>query len=151
MVDLEDIKIDQTNDAFLDHLEELRKRSIFSILVLVALSVISYIFSNEILSFLTRPLSLISQKVYFLSPYDAFVVKLQIAFWAGVFLASPLLLTELWLFIAPGLYKRERRFFLLSGNPMKRKGSRGQHTFSSGRWRLFYYLRKGLPSHHYVM
>ena len=102
---------EQTGDVFWAHLEELRKRLIFCILTVSVLAVACYFFSSEILSFLTRPLSSISQKAYFLSPYDAFVVKLQISFWTAVFLASPLLLTEVWLFIAPGLYEKEKRFF----------------------------------------
>ncbi len=110
MPDLTNLKFD---NSFLNHLEELRKRIIFSIIFLAVLSIFSYFFSNQILSFLIRPVSSVAQKIYYLSPYDAFVVKLQVAFWSGIFLASPLLLTEAWLFIAPGLYVRERKFFFL--------------------------------------
>ena len=112
MIDLEDLKAEPA-EGFWNHLEELRNRAIFSIAALTILSLVSYFFSNEILSFLIRPISSASHKVYFSSPSDAFVVKLQVSFWSGIFLASPLLLTETWLFIAPALYTKEKRFFLL--------------------------------------
>ena len=113
MVDFEKLELDQTAEGFWNHLEELRKRAIFSILVLAVLSVAAYFFSDQILAFLTRPISSVHQKVYYLSPYGAFLIKLQIAFWGGLFVASPLLLAQIWLFIAPGLYTLEKKFFLI--------------------------------------
>lgn len=101
------------NDSMWSHLEELRKRLLISVLVVAVFSVIAYFFSDQILNFILKPLSNLSHKAYFISPYDAFVVKLQVAFWAALFLAAPLLLTQIWLFVAPGLYHREKKLFLL--------------------------------------
>ena len=100
------------DNTFWDHLEELRERLIFSLIVVVLLSVACYLKSDQILNHLTKPLALLSQKTYFLSPYDAFVVKLQVSFWGAVLLSMPVFLTELWLFVAPGLYQREKAVFL---------------------------------------
>ena len=113
MIDLEKLELNRADETLWLHLAELRKRAIFSLLVLTVLSIVSYFFSNQILEFLIRPISSISQKVYYGSPYGAFLVKLQISFWTGLFLTSPLLLAETLLFIKPGLYQREKKFFSL--------------------------------------
>ncbi len=96
-----------------DHVDELRNRLLLTIFVLIAASVGCYFFSDTILLVITSPLEKLSQKVYFTSPYDAFVIKLQVSFWSAIFITSPLLLTEFWFFIAPGLYKKERAVFLM--------------------------------------
>ena len=106
------MKPEERLEVFVSHFDELRKRLFFSISILMVTVIFSYFFSDAIISFLTRPLSQLSQKTYFLSPYDAFLVKLQVAFWAGVFLASPVLFREIWLFVAPGLYRRERKMLV---------------------------------------
>ncbi len=98
--------------AFWDHLEEFRKRLIVSITAVFLASFVCYFFSGRILSFLVKPLTALAQKAYFLSPYDAFLIKLQVSFWSGLLVAAPLLLTETWLFVAPGLYAKEKKAFL---------------------------------------
>ncbi len=98
--------------AFTDHLEELRKRLLWSVGVFVLAALSCYTFSDLVLEFLIRPLHEVSQKVYFLSPFDAFLVRLQATFWSALFFVSPFFFTELWLFVAPGLYDREKRIFL---------------------------------------
>lgn len=99
--------------SFWEHLEELRKRLLFCIAFVFVGSIVIYFSSSEtIFSFVARPLTSLSQKIYFLSPYEAFMVKLQVAFWGGFFLSVPLLVAEAWLFIAPGLYSNERKTFL---------------------------------------
>ncbi|HIE93524.1 MAG TPA: preprotein translocase subunit TatC [Acidobacteria bacterium] len=72
--------------SFLDHLEELRKRLVISIAALFIGVLVAYTFVGTIFEFMMRPLV------------------------AGVFLASPALLSQLWLFVAPGLYAREKRY-----------------------------------------
>ena len=105
-------EIEEKDRTFWNHLEELRKRLIISVVSVFVTSFVCYFFSGRIISFLTAPLAALAQKAYFLSPYDAFLIKLQVSFWGGVFLSAPLLLTETWLFIAPGLYAKERKAFL---------------------------------------
>lgn len=95
-----------------DHVDELRNRLLLTITFLILVSAGCYFFSDAILQFITSPLQKLSQKVYFTSPYDAFVIKLQVSFWSALFITSPLLFTEFWFFIAPGLYQKEKKVFL---------------------------------------
>ncbi len=99
--------------SFLDHLEELRKRLIYSFIALAVAFLACWNFADRIFQLLQKPL------VKFLPPGDKlvytrltepFVLYMKVAFYTGIFLASPFLLLQLWLFIAPGLYSRERRY-----------------------------------------
>lgn len=98
--------------SFLDHLEELRKRIIRILIILVVSFVVCYTFSTEISEFLLAPLrSAIGSngKVIFTGLLDKVLAELQISFWACVFFASPFWFYEVWLFIKPGLYEDEIR------------------------------------------
>ena len=102
--------------SFLDHLEELRKRIIHSLLAIAVGFGICFWFSQRIFEYLAKPVTDVLRKLkmpdrlYFTHPADAFNVFLQIGFIAGLFLASPFVLYQLWAFISPGLYKRERKY-----------------------------------------
>src|SRR5688572_20957972 len=98
--------------TFLDHLEELRKRLLISLIAVVGGFLICWAFAEPIFAKLQEPLT------QFLPPGDTlaytrltapFFLYMKVAFFAGIFIASPIILMQLWLFIAPGLYKRERR------------------------------------------
>ncbi|HEX9916603.1 MAG TPA: twin-arginine translocase subunit TatC [candidate division Zixibacteria bacterium] len=91
--------------SFLDHLEELRKRIIRSLIAVVIFSVAAYYFSSKIIDFVTKPLP----KVYFMSPTEGFMIRIKIAIIVGVIVSAPVILYQLWRFIAPGLFKREIR------------------------------------------
>lgn len=115
--------------TFLDHLEELRRRLIIAFVAIVAGFFICWAFAEPIFAQLQEPLT------KFLPPGDKlaytrltapFFLYMKVAFFAGLFVASPIILLQLWLFIAPGLYKHERRmaapfiifgtlFFVLGG------------------------------------
>ena len=96
--------------GFLDHLEELRWRLIASLAAIAIVSVAAYFFSNQILEFLISPLRRFGDyTLYFHSPYEAFLMRLKVSLFAGTFAASPVILTEAWLFAAPGLHRKERR------------------------------------------
>jgi len=98
---------------FISHLEEFRYRLIVSLVTFVAVSVISYFFSKQILDFLIEPLRRHQEvQLYFQKPYEAFLIHLQVAALSGVVVASPVLVTQLWLFIAPGLFEHEKRVAL---------------------------------------
>ncbi|PIQ85772.1 MAG: twin-arginine translocase subunit TatC [Candidatus Omnitrophica bacterium CG11_big_fil_rev_8_21_14_0_20_45_26] len=99
----------RASDFFADHLNELRKRIFLCLSVLIVLAVGCYFISDQIYFFLTQPIRGLSQKLYFLEPYGAFAVKLQITLLSALFFAAPLLLTEIWLFVAPGLYTKEKK------------------------------------------
>ncbi len=102
--------------SFLEHLEELRRRIIRSLAAIFVGFCICFWFSQKIFEYLAKPVTDVlhklkmPDKLYFTHPADAFNVFLQIGFIAGLFLASPYVLYQVWAFIAPGLYKRERRY-----------------------------------------
>ncbi len=115
--------------TFLDHLEELRRRLVISFIAVAVGFLGCWAFADTIFGYLQRPLQ------QYLPPGDTlaytrltapFFLYMKVAFFAGIFVAAPVILLQLWLFIAPGLYKKERRlaapfiilgslFFILGG------------------------------------
>ncbi len=96
--------------SLMEHLEELRKRIIQSAIGLAAGMAIAGVFYRQLVGFLQEPLTKIGKKLVMTHPMDALNLDLQVALLAGAILASPFILFQVWLFIAPGLYQRERRF-----------------------------------------
>jgi sec-independent protein translocase protein TatC len=99
--------------SFLEHLDELRKRLIQAILGLVVGCAIAYIFIGRIFDFIMLPLQQMlpgGNKLMFTSGSEPFMLYLKIGFFAGLFIASPWVLWQVWLFIAPGLYSHEKKF-----------------------------------------
>ncbi len=97
---------------FLDHLEELRWRILKGLAAVAMGAIVCGVLSNDILKILTLPVRQMkaAPPLIFLKPMGMFMVKLEIALWGGVILALPVLLYQLWLFVAPGLFTRERRY-----------------------------------------
>jgi sec-independent protein translocase protein TatC len=98
--------------SLMEHLDELRRRIIHSAAYLAAGFVIAWIFRIPLLNFLQSPLLKIGKSLVFTHPMDALNLNLQVALLAGAILASPFILYQVWLFIAPGLYQKERRFVI---------------------------------------
>src|SRR3989442_13990263 len=99
--------------SFLEHLEELRKRLIISIVALGVAFLVCWNFADRIFALLAQPLSRFlppGDKLVFTRLTEPFLLYMKVAFFAGIFIASPVILWQLWLFISPGLYKRERRY-----------------------------------------
>src|SRR5438477_3329435 len=99
--------------SFLDHLEELRKRIIHSLIsVGVALGV-CWTFADALFRTVARPIYKAGvSSLVVSSPTEGFNLELKLALMAAVFLASPFVLGQVWLFIAPGLYRHERKYAL---------------------------------------
>src|SRR4051812_40036157 len=99
--------------SFLDHLEELRVRLIRCLVVFMVGFVICYFVSEPILAVLRKPLfdvlPLEQQRLYFTSLFENFLTHLKISGYASIFLFSPYYFYQLWSFIAPGLYEKERK------------------------------------------
>jgi sec-independent protein translocase protein TatC len=101
---------------FLDHLEELRRRLLRSAVALLAGFGICFYFANNIYAFLARPLTNtlhqlgVASKLVYTNPVDPFNVYLKLALLGGVFLASPYILWQLWLFVSPGLFRHEKKY-----------------------------------------
>jgi len=98
---------------WVEHLEELRKRVFVILAALACGAAASYFFSGPLLGLLTAPIRTLQENLYFLTPYEAFLVKLEISLFSGVVLASPVILTQIWLFVAPGLYAKEKKSLCL--------------------------------------
>jgi sec-independent protein translocase protein TatC len=102
--------------GFLDHLEELRKRIIHSIIAVAVGFGASWGFRERIYNFMQRPImealhkNNLPEKLNYLNPTDPFNLYLKIAALAGLFLTSPYVLYQVWMFISPGLYRREKRY-----------------------------------------
>ena len=98
--------------SFLDHLDELRKRLIASVYALVIGCVIAFFFVNRIQAFIFVPLhqALGGQDFIYTRGFEPFMLMMKTGALAGLLLASPFIIWQLWLFIAPGLYANEKRF-----------------------------------------
>ncbi len=99
--------------SFLEHLDELRKRIIWAVVSLAVGVFIAFFFIQEIFDFIMRPLQKMlpaGGTLVYTDPTEAFSLYIQIALIAGLVIASPLVFTQLWLFIAPGLYAHEKKW-----------------------------------------
>jgi sec-independent protein translocase protein TatC len=100
-----------------DHLIELRKRLLYSAVAFLILLIPCYYFSGDIYDFLARPLAnalagQANRHFIYTDLTEAFFTDLRVAVWSAFCLAFPFIATQIWLFVAPGLYKKERRAFL---------------------------------------
>jgi sec-independent protein translocase protein TatC len=101
--------------TLLEHLDELRRRILNSVITLLIAFLICWYFSPQIFSWLERPIMDVlppGDKLAFTDLAGPFMLYVKVALLAAVFVASPVLLTQVWLFIRPGLYRRERRLAL---------------------------------------
>ncbi len=94
--------------GFLDHLEELRGRIIKSLICIIVLSIVAYVFSDKLLDFITRPIP----EVYFMSPTEAFSTRIKISLIAGIIISLPVIFYHAWKFITPGLFQREIKLII---------------------------------------
>ena len=99
--------------SFLEHLDELRKRLLRAILSVGAGFVVALFFIDRIFGFVMRPLQEVlpnGGRLIYTEPTEAFLLQLKVAALAGLVLAAPMVMWQVWLFIAPGLYAHEKRF-----------------------------------------
>ena len=96
--------------SLMEHLDELRKRIIRSFIFLVLGFGVAGIFYKQLVAFIQAPLNRIGKSLVFTHPMDPLNLDLKVSFVGGAILASPFILYQVWLFIAPGLYQKERRF-----------------------------------------
>ena len=104
--------------SFLEHLEELRKRIIYSILAVAAGFFLCWGYAERIFALMQQPIMIalkrngMPEKLVYLSPTEPFNLYLKIGLMAGVFVAAPIILYQVWMFISPGLYRNERRYVI---------------------------------------
>lgn len=102
---------------FAGHLLELRTRLLWVIVTMIISTGLCFVFVEDLYAFLVWPLAQAmdsgdTQRLIYTGLTEAFFTYVKVAFFAGIFLSFPILLTQIWLFVAPGLYKGERRAFL---------------------------------------
>ena len=109
----EDPERELSKMSFLEHLEELRKRLMWSFIYLGIGFAVCWHFADFIFAEMQRPLTQFlpnGDRLAYTKLTGPFFLYMKVAFFAGLFLAAPFILHQIWLFIAPGLYKRERRY-----------------------------------------
>ena len=123
----EDDTIDDKPMPLLDHLIELRTRLIWSMAAFVVCFIGAYMFADDIYYFLAKPLADIlraqgnpNPHLIYTQLYEAFFTRIKVAFFGGAFVAFPIIAIQIWLFVAPGLYRSERSALLpfLAATPM---------------------------------
>jgi sec-independent protein translocase protein TatC len=106
-------EIDASQAPLLDHLIELRRRLLYCALAILLTFGIGFYFSREIFAVLVHPLVAAGQsKVIFTEVFEAFFVQIKVAFFAAMMLSFPVIANQLWQFVAPGLYRNEKRALL---------------------------------------
>lgn len=104
--------------SFLEHLEELRRRIIYSLLAIAVAFFGAWYYAERIFGLMQRPIMValhahkLDEKLVYLNPTEPFNMYLKVAFIGGVFIASPFVLYQVWAFISPGLYRHEKRYVL---------------------------------------
>ncbi len=101
----------------LDHLIELRQRMLYSVIALFVAFLFCFYFAQELFDFLVQPLADLlieregsrgTRRLIFTDLTEVFFTHIKIAFFFGAFISAPIFLTQFWLFVAPGLYKKEK-------------------------------------------
>jgi len=106
------------SNSFTSHFVELRSRLLNSLIFIFIAFILSYIFAEQIYNFLVEPYANAvkneenSRRLIFTALHETFVTYIKVAFFAAIFLGSPVLLIQIYKFIAPGLYKNEKRAIL---------------------------------------
>ncbi len=105
--------IDDSQAPLLDHLVELRARLMRCIAVLLVVFAVCAFFARDILAFLVQPLLAAGQnKLIYTKLYGQFFVEMKVSLFAAFFVSFPVIANQLWAFVAPGLYVKEKRAFL---------------------------------------
>jgi len=108
------ILMKEKNLSLAGHLEELRRVLTVSLAAVLVTTIISYSFGSELLyQLITEPLRKFNVQLVYIGVAEAFLTRIKIAFLAGVILALPVILWEIWNFVSPALFPRERRCLLV--------------------------------------
>ncbi|MEA3305407.1 MAG: twin-arginine translocase subunit TatC [Candidatus Omnitrophota bacterium] len=97
--------------TLIEHLKELRSRIIKSLVFIIASSCVLYGFIDALLPILVKPVG----KLIFIAPQEAFISRIKIAFFGGIFLSSPFVIYQIWKFVSTGLKPEEKKYTLIFG------------------------------------
>lgn len=109
---------EQALQTLTDHVKELRKRILWAFVAMVTGTAICYMLREPIYAFLVQPLADAmaasggTERLIYTNLTEAFFTYLRVAFFAGCFLTFPVILLQIWMFVAPALYKNEKKIFL---------------------------------------
>src|SRR5438046_8647972 len=98
--------------SFMEHLGELRVRIVRSLTALLVGSVRVLYFSQQIVDWLARPVTMLNYSLVFTSPAEALWVQMKVGLIVGIFVAAPGILWQVWAFIAPGLHEHAKKYAL---------------------------------------
>lgn len=109
--------VEASSAPLIEHLIELRQRLFYAVIAVVVFFIVCFIFANEIFNILVVPYERAAGentelRLIFTAPQEFFFVQIKIAFFGALFIAFPVIATQIYGFVAPGLYKNERQAFL---------------------------------------
>ncbi|MBL4740287.1 MAG: preprotein translocase subunit TatC [Sneathiella sp.] len=113
-----DTEIEDSKAPLMEHIVEFRNRLVYAVVTLLVVFILCYIVSQELFAFLVRPLvaalgdDLEGRRMIFTGLHEAFFTNIKIAFFVALFISFPIIATQIWAFVAPGLYKHEKKAFL---------------------------------------
>jgi sec-independent protein translocase protein TatC len=99
--------------TFLEHLEDLRKRIFYSFIAVIAVVIPAWLFSKDIYNILSRPVTKYlpeGTKLAYTHLTAPFMLYIKVSFLTAIFVTSPFIFLQLWYFVAPGLYKKEKKY-----------------------------------------
>ena len=96
--------------SIIEHLEALRRALIISIAAWAVCTIVAWFFTNDVLTFLRHRANL--SEIVYLSPTEAFMIRLKVAIYVGLVAGAPIVFWQLWWFVSPGLYRHEKRIVL---------------------------------------
>ena len=107
--DLADEQDDRSRMSFLEHLDELRRRILYSIYAILACCAVTFYYWDVMFEYMVRYFSKNGGTLIYTNPAGGFMFSLKIGFLSALLLASPFVFSQLWLFVAPGLYAKEKK------------------------------------------
>jgi sec-independent protein translocase protein TatC len=102
-------ELDVHKKPVVEHLDDMRRCIIISIASILVCAIGSLFVADPLLEWFTRPIHSELGQIYFFAPAEAFMVKLKMAIFAGIIIASPVISFQIWNFVAPGLYSKEQK------------------------------------------
>jgi len=108
-------KMTDDKQPFLGHLEELRKRLVICAIAVGVGFIISYVFAKQLFSYLVLPLTKVlpnDSRLIFTNLPEMFIAYIKVALVAGIILAIPIIFYQLWMFLAPALFRKEKRYII---------------------------------------
>ncbi|MDF2367296.1 twin-arginine translocase subunit TatC [Sneathiella sp.] len=111
-------EIDDSKAPLMEHLIEFRNRLVYSVIALLVAFILCYLVAEDLFAFLVRPLveamgdDIEGRRMIFTGLHEAFFTYIKIAFFTAMFVSFPVVATQIWIFVAPGLYKNEKGAFL---------------------------------------